>query len=131
MVFSLETSLFHRLWTCSAISDYWDRVLTFIFGVTNYQPPKDPLLLLFGCTKTCNLSDELKTLKLQNNHQWTLICLLVTRRNIFKHCISATMPTSRETLKHFYLEKNWTLQCKKSAILNALNPDGVPSLTTA
>lgn len=82
-------TLLHRLWDCNKIDAYWTKVITYINEVHKIQCTKDRLLCLFSIPPS---SSSLTTVP-QNIPHWAHLCLLVARRTIMSHWISATPPT--------------------------------------
>lgn len=87
---SKKPSLFHRFWLCPPISTFWDHIITFIHRITELLIPKTPQLLLFSYSLPKHPHPEELRICIS---QWTHLCLLAARKNIFKVWTTSHPPT--------------------------------------
>lgn len=81
-------------------------MITYINNISHIRLNSDCLLCLFSIPPSVSSSSAID---LQNIPHWAHICLLVARRTIMSHCITATLPSLPAVIKAmtslFYLER--------------------------
>lgn len=97
-------TLLHRLWDCITVATYWNAVIAYINKINNTRITKDSYLFSIPPS-----SSSSSAMDLQNIPHWAHICLLVARRTIMSHWITATPPNLPAVKKAmsslFYLER--------------------------
>lgn len=103
-----KPSLFHRLWSCPPIANFWDQVSVFMEFITKKKLHKSPLLFLFSYEDSAPQPTSAKTTS-THIHQWSHLCLLAARRVLMKTWTKPPPPSitllKKELTELLYKEK--------------------------
>lgn len=90
-------SLFHCLWECTLIQEFWKEIIAIVSMFINEQLPLCPKLCIFGCfPASCTLNN--------NRKKMVIFCLLEA-----KHKIALSWKSVHRPSKHIWIEG--LLQC--------------------